>query len=78
MWPVGSARLPALARFRLSDHLKGAAGEHARRAAEGTGRETINGQGSNEGASALADKVRDVVEEAIGVRENGIRAARNI
>lgn len=71
MWPVASARLPALARFRSSDHLKGTAGEQARRATGGMGRQTP--RGSNGGASVLADTVRDIVQEAVGVRESSAR-----
>ncbi|CAM9871161.1 unnamed protein product [Ectocarpus sp. 12 AP-2014] len=111
VWPVGSARLPALSRFRSADHLKGrgaatpvvAAGggggdDESSSAAAGAPVDAAgDGAGGNEGGrgasgrgasgpsrarataatssppllSSLADGVRDIVEEATGVRPTG-------
>lgn len=62
MWPVGSARLPALARFRASDHLKGSSGP-----GEGVGKEFGGG------APELANRVRDMVHKTTGVSPYRVR-----
>lgn len=88
LWPVGSARLPALARFRSSDHLKGNGalgvgvdgGSSGRAndcdAAVGSGGRA-EGVRASRGGEALslsyhADQVRDIVEEATGVSKYGV------
>lgn len=78
---MGSARLPALARFRSSDHLKGkgsigvggnsrvgANDDHDLNAAVGSvGRRGDRRGGGESSLSCHADQVRDIVEEATGV-----------
>lgn len=56
MWPLASSRFPALAQFRRSDHLKGDT--------------AFLEDTKSKGDKAHAERIRDVVEEATGVRKS--------
>ncbi|CAM9971384.1 unnamed protein product [Discosporangium mesarthrocarpum] len=67
MWPLGSARFPALSRFSASDHLK----NNKSGGREGDEQENSVERSGASNATPIAKRIRDMVELAVGKRPSG-------